>query len=997
MADGKGLAVPAHDGQTQAWCPVTGAGAWARVKQLFQAALERNPDERAAFLREACGEDETLRADVQSLLDAHGEAGAFADRPAVEILGFSASLVKEGTQIGAYHIGARIGAGGMGEVFRAHDTTLRRDVAIKFLSPEFSLDPDGLARLEREARLLASLNHPNICAIYGVERSNDTLALVLELVEGPTLAERLAKRALPLRDALAIARQIAEALDAAHDKGIIHRDLKPANVKITPDGLVKVLDFGLAKEVAGDAAADLTQSPATTLGGRHEGVLLGTVAYMSPQQARGQLLDKRTDIWAFGCVLYEMLSGRRAFGGGTSSDAIAAVLEREPDWTALPATTPQSIRTLIERCLEKDLKRRLRDIGDARLEIDRAITMPSNEPPAHAALDRRRRALPWVLSGAIGVGAGLALAVVRPIRTVLPLPPVRVTADPGTDAPLLTNRYGGGTAAILSPDGGTLAFVAETRAGRPQLYVRRLGQLRATALAGTDGAVNPFFSPDGQWIAFFADSKLKKILTTGGGLSTLCDARDNRGGVWGEDGAIIFAPDRAGTGLWRVSSGGGTPEPLTTLDAGEVTERWPQVLPGGKGILYTGHNSPNGFTDANVVVQPLPHGTRKVLVREAYDGRYILSGHLIYIHDSTLFAAPFDLDRLEVTGPAVHALDGFSDSPAVGAAQVAVSRTGTLVYVPGPVFTFDAPIDWADRGDKVTPLRAAPAYWLNAVFSPDGRTLAMTIYDGKHYDNWVYDWGRDVLSRLTHDLGVATSPVWTPGGLRIVFSSTRDGQSVSNLYGQRADGTGDAQRLTNSNNAQTPASVHPGGKLIAFVERHPETLDDVMILPIEGDEASGWTPGTPTVFLNSRFSEYKPTFSPDGRWLAYVCNESGRDEVYVRPFPGPGGKSQISTGGGSDPTWSRVRPELFYGTPEQRIMVASYTAERDSFLADKPRLGSSVRFSSRTTGRNFDLHPDGERFALTADREQRHDDTHHVTLIFNFFDELRRLARTATP
>jgi Tol biopolymer transport system component len=977
---------------------MTMAGAWGRTKQVFQAALERNPDERAAFLRDTCGEDEALRAEVQSLLDAHGEAGAFADRPAVEILGFSASPVSEGMQLGAYHIESRIGAGGMGEVFRAHDTALRRDVAIKLLSPEFSLEPDGLARLEREAHVLASLNHPNICAIYGVERRDEALALVLELVEGPTLAERLAGRALPLGDALAIARQIAEALEAAHDKGIIHRDLKPANVKITPDGLVKVLDFGLAKAAAGDAAADLTHSPTSTLGGRDHGVLLGTAAYMSPQQARGQRLDKRTDIWAFGCLLYEMLSGRRAFDGDTSSDAMAAVLERDPDWTALPTTTPQSIRTLIERCLEKDLKLRLRDIGDARLEIDRAMTMPANGAPLERARHRGRRALPWALSGALGLGAGLALLVARPQRSVPPLSPVRVIADPGTDASLLTNRYGGGPAAILSPDGGTLAFVAEARAGRPQLYVRRLEQLRATALAGTDGAVNPFFSPDGQWIAFFADSKLKKILTTGGGLSTLCDARDNRGGAWAEDGTIIFAPDRAGTGLWRVSSGGGTPEPLTTLNAGEVTERWPQVLPGGKGVLYTSHNSPNGFNDANVVVQALPHGTRKVLVRGAYDGRYILSGHLIYIHDSTLFAAPFDLDRLDVTGPAVHALDGFSDSPPVGAAQVAVSRTGTLVYVPGPVFTFDAPIDWADRGGRVTPLRAAPAYWLNAVFSPDGRTLAMTIYDGKHYDNWVYDWGRDVLSRLTSDPTDASNPVWTPDGRGMVFGSKRDSKAGANLYWQRADGTGDAQRLTKSNNGQTPASVHPSGKLIAFVEHRPETLDDVMILPIEADEAYGWKPGAPTVFLNSRSSEFQPTFSPDGRWLAYVSNESGRNEVYVRPFPGPGGKWQISTGGGSGPTWSRARHELFYGTFDQRIMVASYTSEGDSFRAEKPRLGSSVRFSSRTAGRSFDLHPDGERFALTADREsQSHDDTHHVTLIFNFFNELRWIARTATP
>ena len=371
-----------------------------------------------------------------------------------------------------------------------------------------------------------------------------------------------------------------------------------------------------------------------------------------------------------------------------------------------------------------------------------------------------------------------------------------------------------------------------------------------------------------------------------------------------------------------------------------------------------------------------------------------------YIHDSTLFAAPFDLDRLEVTGPPVPALYGLTVSPPVGAAQVAVSRTGTLVYLPGPRINYEAPLDWADRGDKVTALRAAPAYWSRAVFSPDGRTLAMSIYDGKHFDNWVYDWARDALTRLTHDLGDAGDPVWTPDGRAMVFAANRDGQSAYNIYAQRADGTGETLRLTSSNNNQTPSSVHPSGKFIAFAELRSETSSDVMILPIDGDEAPRWKPGTPAAFLNSRFSESQPMFSPDGRWLAYVSNESGPDEVYVRSFPGPGGRVQISTGGGSNPTWSRARRELFYGTPDRRIMVASYTSEGDSFRADKPRLGSSVRFSA-VVGRfakSFDLHPDGERFALKIDREsQGHEDRHHVTLIFNFFDELRRLARTVGP
>jgi Tol biopolymer transport system component/tRNA A-37 threonylcarbamoyl transferase component Bud32 len=974
---------------------------WRQVEAVYHAAAARVVGDRASFLAEACAGDDSLRREVESLLAHEQEASLFIEQPAIEVAAIGLNnqdRLPVGRQMGPYTILSLLGAGGMGEVYRAHDTTLGRDVAIKVLPPVFTLDPERRARFEREARLLASLNHPHIAAIYGVEDAGGVRGLVLELVEGPTLAERLAKRALPLGEALAIARQIADALEAAHDKGIIHRDLKPANVKITPEGLVKVLDFGLARAAASDAAADVSQ-PATSLSADHDGVVLGTAAYMSPQQARGQLLDKRTDIWAFGCLLYEMLSGRRAFTGDTSSEAMAAVLERDPAWKALPAATPENIRTLIERCLEKDLKLRLRDIGDARLEIDRAIAMSSGVPPERGPY-RRRRAWPWVLLGTLGAGAGLAIFVTRPVRTSPSLASIRVSVDLGADASLVTGLYGQGVAAILSPDGRTLAFVGRAGQGKSLLYVRSLEQLRAVPLPGTEGALNPFFSPDGQWIAFFADGKLKKILATGAGPLTLCNASDNRGGAWAEDGTIIFSPKRAGTSLWTVSDAGGTPTSMTSLDAGEVTQRWPQVLPGRKGILYTSHNNPNGFDDANVVVQPLPRGARKVLVRGAYDGRYIPTGHLIYVHDSTLFAVPFDLNHLEVTGPAIRVLDGVAVSPPVGAAQIAISRTGTLVYLSGAALTNDAPIDWVDRSGRVTPMRAAPAFWLNHAFSPDGRKLAMTIYDGKQWGIWMYDWGRDALSRLTYDVAAsAVNPVWTPDGRRIVFASTRDGSATSNLnlFWQRTDGTGEAQRLTDGSYEQVPASSDPSGRLIAFAERRPDTGRDVMILRIDGDEQSGWKPGKPTVFLNSRFSETEPVFSPDGRWLAYVSNETGRDEVYVRPFPGPGGKRQISTGGGSGPTWSRARHELFYGTPDNRIMVASYSSQGDTFRAEKPRLGSNVRFSPRVVGKSFDVHPDGERFALTAEREpQGHEDTHHVTLIFNFFDELRRMASTVT-
>jgi serine/threonine protein kinase/Tol biopolymer transport system component len=970
---------------------------WRRVEAIYHAAAARAGGDRATFLAEACAGDDSLRREVESLLAHEQEALRFIEQPAIEVAAIGLNnqdRLPVGRQMGPYTILSLLGAGGMGEVYRAHDTTLGRDVAIKVLPPVFTLDPERRARFEREARLLASLNHPHIATIYGVEDAGAVRGLVLELVEGPTLAERLARRALPLGDALAIARQIADALEAAHDKGIIHRDLKPANVKITPEGIVKVLDFGLAKAAAGDTAADLSQSPATAL--THHKGMLGTAAYMSPQQARGQPLDKRTDIWAFGCLLYEMLSGRRAFKGDTSSDAMAAVLEREPDWKALPAATPQNIRTLIERCLEKDLSRRLRDIGDARLEIDQAIAMPANGAPLIRAVHGWRRGLPPLLFGALGVALALAFVWMTPSKTSTSAS-MRVSAELGTSASLVKDQFGGGTSVVLSRDGALLAFVAQTSEGaRPQLYVRYLKQLQAVALSGTDGAVNPFFSPDGQWIAFFAEGKLKKIPATGGGVSTLCDAISNRGGDWADDGTIVFSPDREGASLWRVSSGGGVPARLTSLVPGEVTQRWPQTLAGGKAVLYTGNSGPNGFENANVVVQPLPDGRRKVLVRGAYGARYLSSGHLVYIHDDTLFAAPFDLDTLQVTGQAVRALEGLTINTPVGAAQFTISTNGTLAYLPGQRINYDAPIDWADRGDRITPLRAAAAYWQRPVFSPDGQRLAMAIHDGKHYGNWIYDWGRDELLRLTYDLADAINPVWTPDGQRIVFATKRDGTSNYNLYWQRANGSGESQRLTSSTNRQLPTSVHPDGKLIAFTEHHPDTGSDVMILPFDGDEASGWKPGEPRVFLNSRFSESEPMFSPDGRWLAYVGNESGRDEVYVVPFPGPGGRRQISIGGGNDPAWSRARHELFYGTSDHRIMVVSYSSEGGTFRSEKPRLGSNIRFSPRIAGRNFDVHPDGERFALSAERPQGHDDGHHVTLIFNFFEELRRTAPTVT-
>ena len=537
-----------------------------------------------------------------------------------------------GTRLGPYEVVSAIGAGGMGEVYRARDTKLNRDVAIKVLPESFANDPERLARFEREAQMLAALNHPNIAHIHGLEEFNGIRALVMELVEGPTLAERLAQGSgvrltAQGRGSGTSARR--SATDRPSDrrrtrsrarKGIIHRDLKPANIAFTANGAVKVLDFGLAKALDSSPTTDVSNSPTLSLAATQAGVILGTAAYMAPEQAKGRAADKRADIWAFGCVLFEMLTGKRAFEGEDVSDTLANVLKTAPDWAALPATVPTPLRTLLTLCLEKDRARRMADVAVAQFLLSDAAVVPSMSAitPAVTRTPLWRRALPWAVAGALAVVSTLVLAMWAPWRTALPSAPLRLEVGLGADASLVTDP---GAAAVLSPDGAVLAFVAQKSAGgAPQLYVRRLERLQAAPLSGTDGAASPFFSPDGQWIAFFAGGKLKKISVTGGAAVTLCDAPAGRGGNWAEDGTITFQPNNAaGAMLLRVSSAGGKPEPLTTLGEGEVTQRWPQVLPGGKAVLYTGNSTviASNFEDANLVVQPLPTGARKVVQRGA--------------------------------------------------------------------------------------------------------------------------------------------------------------------------------------------------------------------------------------------------------------------------------------------------------------------------------------------------------------------------------------------
>jgi Tol biopolymer transport system component len=900
--------------------------------------------------------------------------------------------VKAGTQLGSYEVVAQIGAGGMGEVYQAHDTKLGRDVAIKVLPEAFAHDADRLSRFQREAKMLASLNHPNIATIHGLEQSNATSYLVMELVSGETLADRIKRDGpFPVDEALTIAKQIAEALEAAHEKGIIHRDLKPANVKVTLESKIKVLDFGLAKAFAGEAAGDdPSNSPTLSLAATMHGVILGTAAYMSPEQARGKTVNKATDIWAFGCVLYELLCGHAAFEGEDVTEILAAVVKTEPDWSRLPEATAPSVRMLVQRCLRKDRRQRFQDATDVRIEIEEAFAAPPRGGASTAAAAMRgwRERLAWAAASVLAL-----IAVVFAIGFVLRAPkspqPMRLSTEIGADANLYTAR---GPSAIFSPDGTRLAFLASGADRKERIYVRSLDQLQAIALSGTENARDPFFSPDGQWIGFFADGKLKKISVQGGAALALCDAADDRGGSWGEDGTIVFAPDQR-VALSKVSSAGGTPQPLTTLDqqTGELTQRWPQVLPGGKAVLFTSNTHQTNYEDSDIVVYSVISGQRKTVQRGGFYARYLPSGHVVYMHEGTLFAVPFDLKRLELTGQPAPILEGVVTSPFFAGAQFSFSETGNLVYVAGRSELQNVSIYWMDHEGKFTPLRETPGGYYNPAFSPDGKRLALDISEGKRRDIWVYEWERDTLTRLTFAGENNSYPVWTPDGQRIVYSSQEKGGTY-NLWWVRSDGGGDAQRLAESKSEQYAGSWRPDGKVLAFFQTNAGTGNDIMTLPVEGDEKSGWKPGEPKPFLNSPAREEVPVFSPDGRWLAYHSTESGRFEVYVRPFPGPGGKWQISIEGGVTPEWSRNGKELFYRTPDNKIMVVTYTTSGDSFHADKPQLWSPGQFTNRGNNYNFDLHPDGKRFAVlkAPGTEQAAAAVNKVSIIFNFFDELRR-------
>jgi Tol biopolymer transport system component/predicted Ser/Thr protein kinase len=900
-------------------------------------------------------------------------------------------MIASGTRLGPYEITGAIGAGGMGEVYRARDTRLDRTVAIKVLPQHLADTPEARQRFEQEARAVSALNHPNICTLFDVGSQDGTEFLVMEYLEGETLAARLEKGPLPLDQALKCGIEVADALDKAHRAGIIHRDLKPGNIMLTKTG-AKLLDFGLAKATLPLASGGTLTAMATrTTPVTQQGMIVGTFQYMSPEQVEGKEVDARSDLFSFGSVLYEMLTGRAAFQGRSQLSVASAILEKDPEpINALQPMTPPALDRTVRKCLAKDPEDRWQTARDLLLELKWIAEAGSQAGvPAPVVSHRKaRERTAWAIAGVVTLIA-IASTIGYVQRAPKPAQLMRLSAELGADVALYTDF---GANAVLSPDGTRLVFVAVGADKTEHLYIRSLDQMQATALSGAENARDPFFSPDGQWIAFFAVGKLKKISVQGGAVVTLCDALIDRGGSWGDDGSIVFAGNSGG--LSKVSSAGGKPEPLTTLNqqAGEVTHRWPQVLRGSKDVIFTEHTRGNQFGDAEIAVYSTVSGKSKTVVHGGSYARYVPSGHLVYVHNGTLFAVPFDSKRLEITGQSVPAVEGVASNPGNGGAQFSFSDTGTLMYVAGSAVSSDVSIYWMDAAGKFTSLRETPGNYYILAISPDGKRLAMEITSGNRTDIWVYEWERDTLTRLTFAGESNTHPVWTPDGQRIVYGSAEKG-TVSNLWWIRADGSGDAQRLTQSNYSKVPGSWSPDGKVFAFFQLNPATSWDIMTMPVEGSEKTGWKPGEPKPFVNTSATEISPAFSPDGRWMAYQSNESGPMEVYVRPFPGTGGKRQISTDGGWFPEWSRNGKELYFTTLNRdKIMVATYTSSGESFRADKPRLWSPGQFTNRGTSLNYGLHPDGKRIAVlkAGNGETAPPPINKASFIFNFFDELRR-------
>ncbi len=871
--------------------------------------------------------------------------------------------IEVGTRLGHYEVVSSLGAGGMGEVYRAKDTKLGREVAIKLLLKEVSSDPERLARFEREARVLASLNHDNIASLYAFEQEGGTTFLVMELVEGETLAERIKRGAIPVDEALPLFLQIAEGLEAAHEKGVIHRDLKPANVMVDSAGKVKLLDFGLAKALEPAAQAPLnegTHSPTLSQPATGVGVLLGTAAYMSPEQARGLAADKRSDLWAFGVVLWELLTGRHLFRGETVSDTLAAVLRADPEWDRLPASTPRSIRRLLRRCLARDPRDRIHAAADARLEIQDALSTGVEEQAVEGS---PRPVLPWAL-GASLLAIALVLAGVlvlrepsRPVHVALSLAPPEGSTFDTADGPV-----------TLSPDGTQIATVV--LGGTEQLAVRRLDSLRYRLLPNNGNSLfDPFWSPDGRFLAYFNwDGKLKKIDVGGGPPLTLTEARDPRGGTWNEDDVIVFSP-RANGPLYRVSASGGDPKQATALDPerGETGHWRPRFLPDGRRFLYLALTTRVADVQTPRIVAPWGPETVSLWVG-SLDGdtprqisgsfesavSYAAPGYLLFLREGTLFARPFDVGSLDWSGEPVVLAQDVEFSSEYATPAFSVSRNGVLAYhsqSPPP----DRKLVWRDRkGASLSELVVSGApHSLDLV--PGGRRAAVVRKTLRQEDVWIVDLDRGTHVRLTFDAASESGPTWSPDGERVAY--IRRGPGTYRVLAKEATGVGSEVVVFESEGGMEPVDWSPDGRFLLI--EGIGLFGDLWVVSVEGEEE-------PVHFASTPFAEHSGRFSPDGRWIAYVSNESGRPEIYIRPWPLSGGKWQVSTAGGDGPRWRGDGAELFYLDPARHLMAVSIEAAEDGAL----NLGVSERLFEAPNDDAFDPSPDGQRFLFIESLEE---------------------------
>jgi serine/threonine protein kinase len=848
--------------------------------------------------------------------------------------------------VGSFEVIGLLGAGGMGEVYRARDTKLNREVALKMLPSELALDADRLARFKREAQVLASLDHQNIGAIYGFEDADGVPALVLQLVEGPTLADRIGQGPIAFDDALPIARQIAEALEAAHERGIIHRDLKPANIKLTPDAKVKVLDFGLAKAVRGETTrvADLTQSPTMTVSGTREGLLLGTAAYMSPEQARGQPVDKRTDIWAFGCVLYEMLTGRAAFPGDTISDTLVAVLEREPDWGALPPGLPPAVRRVLERCLEKDRRQRLHDVADGRIDIE------LREPATGDAHQQPRRRM--------GSSLSLAIASMLTLFVILAMVWLNRSSSPSAPPPaemrvdITTPATGDPESLALSPDGQKIVFVAISE-GVPRLWVRSLDSVTARPLLETGQAKYPFWSADSRSVGFFADDKLKRVDVQDGSVRALANAPLGNGGAWNGEGAILFsrAPRYR---IFRVGETGGDAVPLTHLEAVPGNHSFPQFLPDGRHFLF--------FVDADAEARGIyvsgldGSAPRRLLVADT-TAKFSL-GHLLFVRQGSLLAQRFDAARLELSGNPFSVAEQIATMGNRGSVALSASAAGPIAYRRGIVSAEQ--LEWIDRSGTV--IGNLPVMGTSPALSPDGHFVAMHRRVNGNIDIWLVETATGRTTRFTSDPGDDTQPTWSPDGRRIAFASSRKGWD---LYTKSVDGAlGTEEPVFETKQDELIPDWSPDDRFLIFRAHPPAAvISDIWAVPLAGTRK-------PFPVVETEFDERNAKFSPDSKWIAYQSNESGRYEIYIRPFPNAREKSQfrVSTNGGAQPTWRRDGKELYYVALDDRLMaVPIQVAPNAAAVA----AGTPVAlFASRIVGGavqpnpQYTPSPEGKRFLI---------------------------------